>query len=50
MCITCEHELWDEHRALTIDECPECAGRPWTEEFLEAKNEIEGPEKLPVLF
>jgi len=24
----------------TIDECPECAGKPWTEEFLEAKNEI----------
>src|ERR1700675_2916978 len=77
MCITCERELWGEHRALeceffkpcktcnkfpgtssegtcyhcfaignTIDECPECAGKPWTEEFLEAKNEIEGPDKL----
>jgi hypothetical protein len=34
----------------TIDECPECAGKPWTEEFLEAKDEIEGPDKLPVLF
>ena len=30
----------------TIDECPECAGKPWSEEFLEAKNEIEGPDKL----
>ena len=28
----------------TIDECPECAGKPWTEEFLEAKDEIEGPD------
>jgi hypothetical protein len=76
MCIVCEHELWDEHRALeceffkackrckkfpggssqgtcyhcfavgnTIDECPECAGKPWSEEFLEAKEEIEGPDK-----
>jgi hypothetical protein len=34
----------------TIDECPECAGKPWTEEFLEAKNEIEGPDKLLVPF
>ena len=33
-----------------IDECPECAGKPWTEEFLEAKNEIEGPDKLVVPF
>jgi len=33
-----------------IDECPECAGKPWTEEFLEAKNEIEGPDKLLVPF
>src|SRR4029077_645057 len=75
MCIVCEKELWDEHRALerelfrpckmchkfpgassegtcyhcyaignTIDECPECAGKPWSEEFLEAKAEIEGPD------
>jgi hypothetical protein len=81
MCITCEHELWDEHRALerelfrpcktcnkfpgassegtcyhcyaignTIDECPECAGKPWSEEFLEAKAEIEGPDKLLLPF
>ena len=81
MCVVCEHELWDEHRALEreffkpcktckkfpgassegtcyhcfaigdmIDECPECAGKPWTEEFLEAKNEIEGPDKLVVPF
>jgi hypothetical protein len=28
-----------------IDECPECAGKPWSEEFLEAKDEIEGPDK-----
>ena len=33
-----------------IDECPECAGKPWTEEFLEAKNEIEGPDKLLLPF
>jgi len=33
-----------------IDECPECGGKPWSEEFLEAKNEIEGPDKLPVPF
>jgi hypothetical protein len=32
----------------TIGECPECAGKPWSEEFLEAKNEIEGPDKLLV--
>jgi len=81
MCIICEHELWDEHRALerelftpcrmcnkfpgassegtcyhcyaignTIDECPECAGKPWSEEFLEAKGEIEGPDKLLLPF
>jgi len=81
MCIVCEHELWDEHRALereffkpcktcnkfpgassegtcyhcfavgnTIDECPECAGKPWSEEFLAAKDEIEGPDKLLVPF
>src|SRR6266403_5379093 len=29
----------------TIDECPECAGKPWSEEFIEAKEEIEGPDK-----
>jgi len=28
-----------------IDECPECAGKPWSEEFLDAKDEIEGPDK-----
>jgi hypothetical protein len=81
MCVVCEHELWDEHRALereffkpckickkfpgassegtcyhcfaignTIDECPECAGKPSSEEFLEAKNEIEGPDKRVVPF
>jgi hypothetical protein len=81
MCIVCEHELWEEHRALereffkpckickkfpgastqgtcyhcyavgnTIDECPECAGKPWSEEFLEAKAEIEGPDKPLVPF
>jgi hypothetical protein len=81
MCIICEHELWDEHRALereffepcktckkfpgtnfdgtcyhcfavgnTIDECPECAGKPWSEEFLEAKDEIEGPDEMLVPF
>jgi len=34
----------------TIDECPECAGKPWSEEFLEAKDEIEGPAKLLIPF
>jgi hypothetical protein len=34
----------------TIDECPECAGKPWSEEFLEAKDEIEGPDKELVPF
>ncbi len=34
----------------TIDECPECAGKPWSEEFLEAKDEIEGPDKLLIPF
>ena len=81
MCIICEHELWDEHRALereffepckickkfpgnssegtcyhcfaignTIDECPECVGKPWSEEFLEAKEKIEGPDKVLLPF
>jgi hypothetical protein len=81
MCIVCEHELWDEHRALereffepckicknfpgtstegtcyhcfavgnTIDECPECVGKPWSEEFLGAKEEIEGPDKVLIPF
>jgi hypothetical protein len=81
MCIVCEKELWDEHRALereffkpckkckklpgastkgtcyhcyavgnTMDECPECAGKPWSEEFLEAKKDIEGPDKVLVPF
>ena len=34
----------------TIDKCPECAGKPWSEEFLEAKNEIAGPDKVLVPF
>ena len=34
----------------TIDECPECAGKPWSEEFLEAKEEIEGADKRLVPF
>ncbi|MGA7512783.1 MAG: hypothetical protein WBW46_07800 [Candidatus Sulfotelmatobacter sp.] len=34
----------------TIDECPECAAKPWSEEFLEAKGEIEGPDKLLLPF
>jgi hypothetical protein len=34
----------------TIDECPECVGKPWSEEFLEAKSEIEGPDKLLLPF
>lgn len=34
----------------TIDECPECAGKPWSEEFIETKNEIEGPDQMLVPF
>jgi len=34
----------------TTDECPECEGKPWSEEFLEAKDEIEGPDKMVVPF
>jgi len=34
----------------TMDECPECAGKSWSEEFLEAKEEIEGPDKPLVPF
>ena len=34
----------------TIVKCPECAAQPWSEEFLEAKNEIEGPNKVLVPF
>jgi len=30
--------------------CPECASKPWSEEFLEAKDEIEGPDKLVLPF
>ena len=33
-----------------IDECPECAGKPWSEEFLEAKDEIEGPDEMLLPF
>ncbi|MFZ0278803.1 MAG: hypothetical protein WA254_23925 [Candidatus Sulfotelmatobacter sp.] len=33
-----------------IDECPECAGKPWSEEFLEAKDEIEGPDEVLLPF
>lgn len=81
MCIVCEKELWDEHRALereffnpcmickkfpgnssegtcyhcfaignTIEECPECAGKSWSEDFLDAKSEIEGPDKALLPF
>jgi hypothetical protein len=28
-----------------MDECPECVGKPWSDEFLEAKEEIEGPDE-----
>jgi hypothetical protein len=34
----------------TIDECPECVGKPWSEGFLEAKNEIEGPDDISLTF
>jgi hypothetical protein len=33
-----------------IEECPECACKPWSEEFLDAKDEFEGPDKLLVPF
>lgn len=71
MCITCEHMLYEEHRAAEaisfdpcpqcgkfpsnegkecyycfsigsiMDECPECLGKPWSEEFLSVKAEVE---------
>jgi hypothetical protein len=28
----------------TIEKCPECGGQPWSQEFLEAKAEIESPD------
>ena len=28
----------------TIDECPECLGKPWSDEFLAAKAEIESKD------
>jgi len=31
----------------TIDECPECLGLPWSDEFLAAKAEIEGQNAPP---
>jgi hypothetical protein len=34
----------------SMDECPECGGKPWSEEFLEATKEIEGPDKVLVPF
>ena len=33
-----------------IDECPKCNGKPWSEEFLTARQEIEGDEKDPLPF
>lgn len=71
MCITCEHMLYEEHRAAEagpfhpcpkckrfpsnegrkcyhcfskgshMDECPECNGKPWSDDFLRVKAEIE---------
>ena len=41
---------WSTSRDVTIDECPECVGKPWSEEFLEAKAEIEGPDKMLLPF
>ena len=34
----------------TIDECPECAGKPWSKELLEAKDEIEGQDEMLLPF
>jgi hypothetical protein len=34
----------------TIEECPECVGKPWSEEFLRAKDEIEGPDAVVLPF
>jgi hypothetical protein len=28
-----------------VDECPKCNGKPWSEEFLAARHEIDGDEK-----
>lgn len=76
MCVICEFQLHEEHRAAesgdfdactecgkfpasatgdgcyhcfsignTIDECPECQGKPWSDEFLEGQlaNESDDP-------
>jgi len=33
-----------------VDECPKCNGKPWSEEFLSARQEVEGDEKdSPIL-
>jgi hypothetical protein len=34
----------------TIDKCPDCAGEPWSEEFLQTKDEIEGPDEASLAF
>jgi hypothetical protein len=44
---TCYHCFAVGH---AIDECPECVGKPWSEEFLEAKDEIEGPDEMLLPF
>ena len=31
-----------------MDECPKCNGKPWSEEFLAARQEIAGDEKDPL--
>jgi hypothetical protein len=33
-----------------VDACPKCKGKPWSEEFLAARKEIEGEEKDPLPF
>jgi hypothetical protein len=33
----------------TIDECPECAGKPWSEEFLLGQTETEGSDPIDLI-
>jgi hypothetical protein len=77
MCVICELQLYEEHRAAEagpfdpcpgckkfpsneggqcyhcfsvggiVDECAECAGKPWSDEFLAAKEDFEDVEDTP---
>ena len=78
MCVTCEHQLFEEHRnaeaepfdpcpqcgrfqsnegrpcyhcfsvGSIVDECPECSGKPWSEEFLEIKAKVDASLRTSV--